>query len=306
MSLLNKIIATGSVFAMTLALAPVANAVTVNPTNSASGNYIYCSNVAPFIATNDLNAVLVSSSNMVQFNYTQNVVANVENGVCKGVAVKTGTVPNIADHTTTFDIDSAGNVTNIKVSNTNPTQYITSCDGNKTVLTVTDTEKDALSLTGNVSGNNDFNTSSTTETGKIKITFTRKDNSFTGTNNVSLYVTETPTTLSATAYGNSAAVTYTSPAVPTPLVATAVAIAASYDVVPGFTNFKIDVSGVCSTSSSSKSSSSMSSSSMSSMSSTATTTSSSAVPTSSSKAMTTAGTSTDSDAKGMTPRTGGF
>ncbi len=249
MSLLTKIITTTSIIAMALALAPVANAVTVNPTTSSTGNYIYCSNVSPFIATSDINAVLVTDGNMVKFNYTQNVVANVENNICKPTAIITGTVPNIADHTTTFDIDSVGKVTNIKVSNTNPTQYTTLCDGTKTVLTVTDTEKDILSLTGSVSGNPDFDVTTTTETGKIKITFARKFNSFTSYNNINLYVSESPISLNGV-YGNSASGT-----VLTAITAPTVVSTAAYDVVPGFTNFLVKVIGDCSNPISSSSSS---------------------------------------------------
>jgi hypothetical protein len=298
MSFAKKLIAAGSIFAMAAALAPTASAVTVNPTNSNSGNFIYCSNVAPFIATSDVNAILVTTGSITQFNYTQNIVANVENGVCKPTAVITGTVPFVTDHATSFDLDSAGKITNIKVSNTNPSEYTVACSGADTVLTVTDKEKDALALTGNISGAADFNVTNTTETGKIKITFKKKDNTFTGSNAVNLYVTETPTSLVTANYGNSAPAT----SLTAFEAATVVPTGSAYDVIPGFVNFKLDVNGNCTTASSSSSMSSKSS-----VSSVSSTSMSSEAMSSKSSMTSKAGTAgNDNDPKGNTPRTGGF
>ena len=301
MSIYKQIFATASVFAMTAALVitpsasaqnSVAGAVT---TTSNTNGYSFCSAAMNGYVVNDINGSIKTTSDATLRNFYVIRNADKTNDSCTNGFVKTNYLPVFANHTTTFDLDTNGAPVNVKVSNTNPSSYTVTCSGTDTVLTVTDAERDLLTLNQTVKAD-DFNVTSTNgNNNELKVTFSRKDSTVKTVNVADIYITEGSVSGNAgqfrtDAYGTSIAV-----------VTSATTLDATAKVVKlaGISIASPNCDSTLNVAPSSMTSSSMMSSSM----------TSSSMMSSSSKAATTTTTTTTTEVvttgKGSTVRTGG-
>jgi hypothetical protein len=297
MSISTKVLSTLGIAAL-VASSFVSTSAQTNGTLTAplsNSSFTYC-NWTNMMATTDVEAARQIVGNEAYFYVTENnTTYNVINGKCVANMVA-NRVPYITGHKTSFDINSFGSVTNVKLLNTSPDVKSVECDGNDTVIRFSDANQDVLTY-NTIVGANDFDTPTyTTESNNVlKVTLKRKDSSFTGSNNATIYVNETMTTNYDAAY-----------APYFPATATVVASTGTYNAVPvtvdktlSSSKLALTVYGVCDATkyavSSSSSSMSSSSSSMNS--------SSSSMSSSSMKATT--DTTTVAGGKGMLTRTGG-
>jgi FG-GAP-like repeat len=165
------------------------------PKASSNSTYTYCTlpnNAGESFAISDVNGARQIQNNKAYFFVIRNDVNNVNGGRCIGFKQWTF-VPYVAGHTTEFDLDTDGVPMNVRLSNSLPTLRSVSCDSDDTSIRIQDAQEDKLAI-ASVAGNFDFNYSTTEESNNVlRVRFARSNYSFTGTNKVSIYVSENVT-----------------------------------------------------------------------------------------------------------------
>ena len=199
MSIYKQILATASVFAMTAALVITPSAVAQNnsvaglvTTTSNTNGYSFCSSAINGFVVNDINGSIKTTTDSTLRNFYVIRNADKTNDSCTNGFVKTNYLPVFNNHTTTFDLDTDGAPTNVKLTNTNPSSYSVTCSGTDTVVTITDAERDNLTLSQVVKAD-DFNyplNGTTGNNNELKVTFSRKDSTVKTVNVVDIYVAE--------------------------------------------------------------------------------------------------------------------
>jgi hypothetical protein len=323
MSFAKKLIAAGSIFAMAAALAPTAFAQSVSGSTTGSSSsttvqFCYSDSANTVFRPNGTSPYKVSeiastSTTPTYFVYavtkkvleanTTGTPANALNyAVCDSTTAANFqfvAVPVYAGKTTNFKVSDSLAIDTLEISNKalSTADLSVTCDGEKTKVVIDPSEEgDKINTNAVIFGATDFTntaivyTPTTGNADKAEVTFTKKSG-FTGTNDITVQVTEAPAGTGSFGAVSTAIPTVAPTAGKTPTINVS---SSSYD-------FKITLSANCSTASSSSSSSMSSKSSMSS-------TSMSSETMSSKSSMTSkAGTAgNDNDPKGNTPRTGGF
>jgi hypothetical protein len=227
MSNYKQIFATASIFAIAASalVAPVANAADITINANSTGNYTYCLSGAAgsSIAPNGYN-VVDTTTNTTTIYVVASTNANTTTQVCgitaaqvTAAAAETPTrvitpvtptalkLPAMPGHTTSYDLAGSATVstTNVKVKNTalSASNVVKTCDGIKTIYTITGTDGDEVEHVSNSIPTADY---TVTPSGNkpLKITIEKKSGSTTtGVKGAFVYVKETlPTVTGAVAY----------------------------------------------------------------------------------------------------------
>jgi FG-GAP-like repeat len=161
-----------------------------------NSSFTYC-NWNNFISTNDVEAARQIIGTSAYFYITENTSYNVVNGRCVNNLVA-NYVPYITGHKTSFDVNNAGAVNNVKLINSAPTIDSVSCNDTDTEVRVKDPNQDSLKY-NTISGSNDFDVSTSQESNNVlKVVFKRRNYNFNATNSINLYVDEvSPANLNA-------------------------------------------------------------------------------------------------------------
>jgi hypothetical protein len=199
MSIYTKLFAAAGIVAMASAMSiatPTANASISAPLTSSNSSYTYCTwptAAGDSYTVSDVEAAKQIASNattsFAYFYVAKNTSTNVVDGKCK-VFAQLDFVPYVSGHKTTFDLSVDGYPINVKVNNKAPEVKEVICDGDDTIVRFMDAQEDKLTVSS-VAGANDFNNTSTNESNNVlKVKFTKINNDFTGSNNASIFVTE--------------------------------------------------------------------------------------------------------------------
>jgi hypothetical protein len=197
----SKIITLAGVFALCLSPLASTNVAALSgtlsaPKASSNSTYTYCTlpnSIGESFAINDVNGARQIQNNKAYFFVIRNDIYNINSGKCVGFKQWTF-VPYVAGHTTEFDLDTDGVPTNVRLSNTVPTLRSVSCDGDDASIRIQDGQEDKLAIVS-VAGNYDFNYTTSEESSNVlRVRLSRSNYSFTGSNKVSLYVSEAITT----------------------------------------------------------------------------------------------------------------
>ncbi len=201
-----------------------------------NSSFTYC-NWNNMMATSDVEAARQIVGNKAYFYVTENTSLNVVNGKCVANIVA-NYVPHFENHKTSFDINSFGSISNVKIMNTSPEVKSVECDidGVNTIIRFSDANQDVLKY-NTIVGANDFDIPSTTNESNnvLKVTLKRKDANFTGSNNVTVYIDEFLDASIEAGYA------LYRPASTTPYVTVPVSI----DKNPSTSKFSLTVKGVC-------------------------------------------------------------
>jgi hypothetical protein len=205
MSIYTKIFATASIFAIAASalISPVANAAEIVVNQSSTGNYTYCltATAGSAIAPVGYN-ILDTAANTATIYVVASANANTTTQTCTTVPSAI-VLPAMPGHTTSYDLNGSAIVTtsNVKVKNTALTSanVVKSCEGTKTVFTITGTDGDEVNHISNSIPTADYDVTPS-GTKPLKITVAKKSGSTsTGVTGAFIYVKEILPTVSATA-----------------------------------------------------------------------------------------------------------
>jgi hypothetical protein len=193
MSIYTKLFAAAGIVAMASGLVVNTSASTlVAPLTSSNSSFTYCTwptASGDSFTVSDVEAAKNIQGATAYFYVVQNTSANVVDGKCKS-NLQLDFVPYVAGHSTSFDLNDRGLPTNVKVNNKAPEVKEVICDGDDTIVRFMDAQEDKLTVSS-VAGANDFNYTTTSESKNIlKVKFSKINNDFTGSNNASIFVTE--------------------------------------------------------------------------------------------------------------------